>query len=208
MRRLADALHVTCAALYYHFKNRDEILVGVTQLALAEARSPRSESDHWRTWLPMNAYRARQALVAHPELIPIMLRRTSLGVGAYEVGASILRLEKEGVPVEAIAPLMDSLELLAIVSALQEVGGPITQEGPDTPESIAYERARRARGLSSDEVFDVLCSSVISTIETAISLKMAKAMLKSAPDGSATKGRARFAPQGTARGAAAVSTSH
>jgi TetR/AcrR family transcriptional regulator, tetracycline repressor protein len=176
IRRLGEALNVNGASLYHHFKNKDDILVGVTQLALADVTSPRTENDSWRVWLPLNAYRTRQALVAHPELIPVMLRRSGLGIGAKEVEASISRLEEEGVPEEAILPLMESLELLAIVSALQEVGqlSNWAHEDAESAAVTAIKRAERARGLTSEELFDSLCTSVVASIETAVQLKQVR----------------------------------
>ena len=184
IRRLGEALNVNGASLYHHFKNKDDILVGVTQLALADVTSPRTENDSWRVWLPLNAYRTRQALVAHPELIPVMLRRSGLGIGAKEVEASIKRLEEEGVPEEAILPLMESLVLLAIVSALQEVGqlSDWSHEGAEPAAVTAIKRAERARGLTSEELFDSLCTSVVASIETAVQLKQVrKAKTRRAP---------------------------
>ena len=175
IRRLGEALNVNGASLYHHFKNKDDILVGVTQLALADVTSPRSEHDSWRVWLPLNTYRTRQALVAHPALIPVLLRRVPLGIGAKEVEASIKRLEEEGVAIEAIAPLMESLELLAIVSALQEIGQ--FSEGLEDAEPAAVtaiKRAERASALTSEELFETLCSSVISSVEAAVQLKQVR----------------------------------
>jgi TetR/AcrR family transcriptional regulator, tetracycline repressor protein len=173
IRRLGEALNVNGASLYHHFKNKEDILVGVTHLALADVTSPRSEHDSWRVWLPLNTYRTRQALVAHPELIPVMLRRAPLGIGAKEVEASIRRLEEEGLAIEAIAPLMESLELIAIVSALQEVGqrGGWEHENADPSALTAIKRADRARALTSEELFETLVTSVMASVETAVQLK-------------------------------------
>ena len=56
IRRLGEVMNVNGASLYHHFASKDEILVGVTQLALADVTAPRSDSDNWRVWLPLNAY--------------------------------------------------------------------------------------------------------------------------------------------------------
>ncbi|MFF3896293.1 TetR/AcrR family transcriptional regulator [Streptomyces sp. NPDC001812] len=172
IRRLGEALKVNGASLYHHFRNKDEILVGVTQLALADVATPRTENESWRVWLPLNAYRTRQALISHPELIPVMLRRAPLGIGLAEVETSVQRLQSEGVPLPMIAPLMESLELLAITSALQETGmaGSMKDEDGDiaTPSLHA---AHEARGMSSEELFQVTASSMISIIESTIQLK-------------------------------------
>ncbi|MFC9557849.1 TetR/AcrR family transcriptional regulator [Rhodococcus sp. NPDC056960] len=173
IRRLGEELKVNGASLYHHFKNKDEILVGVTQLALAEVVAPRTEGESWQTWLPLNAYRTREALVSHPELIPIMLRRAPLGIGVAEVESSVERLIGEGLPLSMILPLMESLELLAITSALQEIGPPRAPSSPKALESLTpnLDAARKARGMSSSELFEVMANSMISVISGAIQLK-------------------------------------
>lgn len=174
IRRLGEALNVNGASLYHHFKGKDDILIGATQLALADVTAPRSDSDNWRVWLPMNAYRTRQALIAHPELIPIMLRRVPMGIGTAEVEASVERLKSEGVPMSAIVPLMESFEMLAIVSALQVAGGSnVGLDEEDVATSSLYRQAVKARGLSDDELFEVVLSSVLSSVESAVMLKEA-----------------------------------
>ncbi len=168
IRRLGEALGVNGASLYHHFKNKDEILVGVAQLALADVTAPRDAGDPWRVWLTLNTYRLRAALVEHPALIPIMLRRAPLGIGLVEVESSVNRLVEEGVPISMVAPLMESLELLAISSALQEVE-PVGLEVDDlenrAPELHA---ALQHRGMTPEELFRVMCASMISIIESSI----------------------------------------
>jgi len=189
IRRLGEALNVNGASLYHHFENKEDILVGVTQLALADVTSPRSEHDNWRVWLPLNTYRTRQALIAHPGLIPVMLRRASLGIGVKEVEASIRRLEEEGVPIEAVVPLMESLELLAIVSALQQVGRRGGWEHEDAaPSTITtIKRAEHARALTGEDLFETLCTSVMASVETAVQLKQARKARAQRPSSPASR---------------------
>jgi hypothetical protein len=128
--------------------------------------------------MPLNAYLLRSALIAHPGLIPIMLRRVSLGIGRAEVEAAVARLRGEGVPEEAVVPLMESLEMVAIVSALQVVGG-ATIAADGAPKYALYQQARNARGLSDDEQFEVILASVMSSVESAVALKVASRTAKS-----------------------------
>jgi TetR/AcrR family tetracycline transcriptional repressor len=195
IRHLGDALNVNGASLYHHFKNKDDILIGVTQLALEHVIAPRSESENWRSWLPMNANRTRQVLVAHPGLIPLMLERNKLGIGARELGASVLHMESEGVPIAMIAPLIHSLELLAILCALQETGAteraatrPDEHESPDIE---AFHRAEEATGLSGDELFEALVTATMNAVEMAVQLKMTRVPART---------KARTAAKGAARG--------
>lgn len=168
IRRLGEALGVNGASLYHHFKNKDEILVGVAQLALADVTAPRDPSENWRVWMTHNTNRLREALVEHPALIPIMLRRAPLGIGLVEVESSVTRLVEEGVPIEMVVPLMESLELLAISSALQEVGPVGIKPGDVAEKAPELHVALQNRGMSAEELFNVMVASMISIIEGSI----------------------------------------
>ncbi|WP_030451744.1 TetR/AcrR family transcriptional regulator [Herbidospora cretacea] len=187
IRRLGEALNVNGASLYHHFRNKDEILDGVTQLALESVEFPVPDHPSWRVWLPLTAYRTRAALVAHPGLIPVMLRRASLG-GTPEAEALVARLRREGVPLGIIAPVTESLELLAVTSALQEVGARALDDGPA---GSRLEEARGARGVSPGELFEVMVSSTISLVESAIALKESREALERVPAARAKGGRGK-----------------
>src|SRR4051812_103308 len=47
IRRLAQELGVTPMALYWHFKNKDELLLGIVDHALSAVRADRAASDPW-----------------------------------------------------------------------------------------------------------------------------------------------------------------
>ncbi|WP_066361141.1 TetR/AcrR family transcriptional regulator [Herbidospora mongoliensis] len=181
IRRLGEALNVNGASLYHHFRNKDEILDGVTQLALESVDFPLPDESNWRVWLPLTAYRTRAALVAHPGLIPVMLRRASMGIGTPEAEQCVARLQREGVSPGVIAPLIESLELLAVTSALQEVGAK-AMVAPDATKS-GLAAARGARGVSPGELFEVMVSSTISLVESAITLKESREALERVPAG-------------------------
>jgi AcrR family transcriptional regulator len=212
IRHLGEVMNVNGASLYHHFKDKDDILVGVAQLALADVTAPRSDSDNWRVWLPLNAYRTRQVLIAHPELIPLMLRRIPLGIGNQEVEASVARLRDEGVEMSVIAPLMESFELLAISSALQTVGGvgsAAEREEAYGAEDSIYQQAQKERGLSNDELFEVVCAAVIASVESAVHLKETRAAIgtafAAAPAPKARRARSATAGKTTVDQPAAVS---
>jgi hypothetical protein len=81
------------------------------------------------------------------------MRRDLLGIGVAELDATAALLEEEGVPVGAIAPILDYGELLAIVCALAETehraGARVTPSGK-------YPHLRKAylkRSTSIDQIF-------------------------------------------------------
>ncbi len=152
VRRLAVELNVNAASLYHHFRNKDEILVGAAQLALAEVRTPDTRDEPWQSWLQRNGDRLRRALVAHPDLIPIMMRRELLGIGVKELDATAALLEEEGVPLGAIAPLLDYGEMLAIVCALAENERKSARPMPSA-DHPHLRKAMRNRAVKIDEIF-------------------------------------------------------
>lgn len=208
IRHLGDALKVNGASLYHYFKSKNDILIGITQLALEDVTAPRSDAASWRSWLVANARRTRQVLIEHPALIPLMLERNRLGIGEHELGASVRRMEDEGVPLEAIAPLIHSLELLAITSVMQEVGAaerasrPISHGGPEEIEAL--HRAEAASGISGDELFEVLTTAAVGAIEIAVRMRASQgeAQDEAAPKGKSPRrgaGKRRTGEQSSAR---------
>ena len=176
IRRLADALGVNGASLYHHFKNKDEILVGAAELALSNVRTPEASDDHWRHWLSQNARNLRNALLEHPGLVPLIVSKRSLGMGAHMLDTSAERLMAEGVPSAAVMPLLDALEFFAIGSALHDTQGysPEDKHDIDGDTYPALAKAMSESGLSSDEIFDLVTSSILDAIEAAVKVRQAR----------------------------------
>lgn len=176
IRRLADALGVNGASLYHHFENKDEILVGATELALGKVRTPEESDEPWRHWLSQNARNLRNALLEHPGLVPLIVSKRSLGMGVRMLDTSAERLMAEGVPSAAVMPLLDALELFAIGSALHDTQGysPEDQHDIDSDKYPALAKAMSDSGLSSDEIFDLVTSSILDAIDAAVKVRQAR----------------------------------
>jgi TetR/AcrR family transcriptional regulator, tetracycline repressor protein len=164
IRRLAERLKVNGASLYHHFENKEEIVVGAAKLALEEVRTPQTHDEPWRVWILRNARRLRQAFREHPDLVPVMLRRQPLGIGAAQMDATVALLEEENVPTGAIAPMLEALELYAIGSALHESRGDAAGVDHDPTKTPHLSRAFEQRALTADEIFDTVCEKIIDTV--------------------------------------------
>jgi AcrR family transcriptional regulator len=160
IRRLAERLGVNGASLYHHFQNKEEIVVGAAKLALEEVRVPQGHEEPWQVWLLRNARRLRAAFRDHPDLVPVMLRREPLGIGTSQIDATFAMLAEEGVPIGAIAPMMEALELYAIGSALHESNAGTTKPDPKRAPHMA--EAEAARALGPDEIFDLVCEQIVA----------------------------------------------
>ncbi|MBA2323888.1 MAG: TetR/AcrR family transcriptional regulator [Pseudonocardiales bacterium] len=166
IRRLAERLNVNGASLYHHFENKEEIVVGAAKLALEDVRTPQAHDEPWQVWIMRNARRLRQALREHPDLIPVMLRRQPLGIGAGPLDTTVTLLEQDGVPTGAIAPMLEALERYAIGSALHEARTTGTSAGQDVDPAKApnLARALEQAAVSADEIFDVVCQRIIDAV--------------------------------------------
>ena len=175
IRRLATALGVNGASLYHHFSGKDDIVAGVVDLALAEVRGVGAPGASWRTWLPENARSLRHALLAHPALLPVVVGSRSHGLGARLLDASAARLMGDGVPSAVVMPLLDALAAFAISSALHETrsGDPDENAAEEYP---ALAKAAAERGLSADQIFDLVTTSILQAIDTAVEQQRARWM--------------------------------
>jgi TetR/AcrR family tetracycline transcriptional repressor len=76
LRDVARTLDVYPRAIYWHVKNRNELLSGVVAFALRDVYPPTSSMD-WKEWLRKLLHQFRTAIQRHPNIAPL-------------VGASIL----------------------------------------------------------------------------------------------------------------------
>ena len=182
IRRLGEELGVNGASLYHHFQNKDEIVVGAAELALQYVRTPDTRNEDWPEWLLRNNRRTREALMEHPNLIPVVLGRAPLGIGTAMLESSASLLEEQGVPADLILPLMETLEMLAIASAMysrrtDDLGGAVLTYH----EHPTLLRASKRRAGTEDQLFEDACVSVIEAIQERIASTRPKRATRAAP---------------------------
>lgn len=175
IRRLAAVLGVNGTSLYHHFTSKHEIVAGAAELALAEARPAIAPGTDWQQWLPEHARGLRRALCAHPALLPVMARSRASGPGARRLDSMAERMMAEGLPSAAVMPLLDALELFAIGSVLHETDadGPGPSSAP-AGEYPALAKAMSERGLSADEIYDLVTNSILAAIDAAVKRHQAR----------------------------------
>lgn len=168
IRRLGDELNVRGISLYYHFPNKEHILVGACELALSEVRTPHDSTIDWHTWLVSNARRYYDALLAHPNLIPILMRRHPLRIGLREHNSTAGLLAVQGVPLGAIMPLMASLESIALGCAAYQSAVAADAGEDNWPEAnpFLYHASKNA-DLSYSDAFDAIVKSAVGAVLSA-----------------------------------------
>ncbi len=193
IRRLGAALNVQGISLYHHFKDKDEILAAVSEFALSNVRTPNTSDIAWRDWLLSNAIQFHQALRLHPNLIPVLMRRHPLRIGLREHNATAGLLAVQGVPAEAIMPLLETLEELALGSASYESAVDRDEHSELWKEHYPnlYHLSRK-QVLSRDAIFELVARAAIEAIMKALDQR------KTPGPKAATLPRARTGAQRTA----------
>lgn len=165
IRRLGDELNVRGISLYHHFPSKEHILVGASELALADVRTPNTANIDWREWLMRNAIEYWKALRAHPNLIPVLMRRHPLRIGLAEHNATAGLLAVQGVPPGVIMPLMEGLESLALGCAAYEsaVAADTGVDNWQEHHPFLYHVSRIAE-VDKARAFEVMAKAVVEAI--------------------------------------------
>ena len=88
MRKLAEELGVKAMSLYNHVANKEDLLDGILDAALAEIAAPRPDAD-WRTQIREIAVSAHETMLKHSWAADLAVR-AKLGPGRLQYGDSLL----------------------------------------------------------------------------------------------------------------------
>lgn len=75
IRSLAAGLGVAPMALYRHVRDKDDLLIEVTDRLLEETWRPRARPANWKSWVTDAAERLRRLLVTQPAALHVYLRQ-------------------------------------------------------------------------------------------------------------------------------------
>jgi TetR/AcrR family tetracycline transcriptional repressor len=195
IRRLGRELDVQGISLYHHFKGKDEILTGACALALADVRTPTSSELPWRDWLFQNALAYRKALKAHPNLIPVLMKRHPLRIGLSEHNASAALLAVQGVPGGAVMPLLEALEELALGSASYQSAVENDEHSSEWKTNYPYLfHLSKQATVTNDQIFELIARAAIDIIvDAAVAGTPAKESRTHRPEPAAVEAKARRA---------------
>jgi TetR/AcrR family transcriptional regulator, tetracycline repressor protein len=169
IRRLAAEMDVKSASLYYHFHNKEEILVLAARKVLEGVRGSGDPNLHWREWLLDNACTARAALLEYPELVPTLMRRHPLGIGVAEHEQAVVLLEKQGMPLGAIMPVFDTLESLLYGNVMYTTAVASDNRSAEWRDHYpAMYRAGLSADLSPEEAFRHAAGALIDGVVAAV----------------------------------------
>jgi AcrR family transcriptional regulator len=134
MRRVADDLGVAPSALYWHLRNKEELLQFVLDRAIAEIRLPERDPAHWEEQFKVVGREMRRVLTMHRDIARVTL-------GAIPVGPNILRvvewihalLREAGLPDKVVALVGDLCGLYVGAFSYEESLGLSAPTGESLP---------------------------------------------------------------------------
>lgn len=130
MRKLGQALGVEAMSLYNHVSNKEDVVDGMVDLAVAEIEVP-TDGD-WKENMRGRAHSAREVFARHNWLIGVMESRTNPGPATLRYHDAVIGvLRRGGFSVAMAAHAFAALEAFMFGFALQEMTLPM-----DTAEDI------------------------------------------------------------------------
>jgi len=138
MRRVADALGVAPASLYWHVRNKDELLQFVSEALTAAAVLPPPDPSRWREQLRDVALQVREAGKRHRDLARITLGRVPWGPDLARLNEWMFALlTPAGVPDRVVALAGDMAALYTAAFGYEESLGLASPTGePMEPEAV------------------------------------------------------------------------
>jgi AcrR family transcriptional regulator len=125
VRAVASALGVTPMAIYRHVENRDALIVGIGEQAIAEVEIP-PRSGQWQEDLRELARTFRRTLLEHPAAVAVLLQQPLYTPAAMQLANAVLGiLATAGFAPRRAVPLYRQIArfLLALV-VLEAESGP------------------------------------------------------------------------------------
>jgi AcrR family transcriptional regulator len=134
MRAVAEELGTGPASLYWHVKNKDELLNLVIDRVAGELEVPDPDPGQWQVQVKDLARQMRAMYHRHPGVARITLGRIPVGPNVMETNERILAiLRASGLPDRTTAYVVDLFSLYIGAYAYEESLGLASPTGEDLP---------------------------------------------------------------------------
>jgi TetR/AcrR family tetracycline transcriptional repressor len=140
MRRLADRLGVKAASVYWHVRDKEELLDLVFDRVIGEVEVPEPEPLRWREQVWEVARRMRRVANSHRDVARIQLGRFPIGPNALAFSEGLLAILRAGnLPDRASAYFAALLPLYVSAFSLEASGLRSPGGGETSPEEVLEE---------------------------------------------------------------------
>jgi TetR/AcrR family transcriptional regulator, tetracycline repressor protein len=154
VRRIAERLGVQNPALYWHFKNKQEIVDRMAERLLRDALVPAGDPEIWEQWLRLAAHAFRSAMLSHRDGARVLASADlSSGPMPGYLDQALAQLIAAGFrDRDALVGLLAIFDY-TLGSTFEEQADPVRQQ-PATPAALPSLAAKLGKGLGPDDVFD------------------------------------------------------
>jgi len=128
MRKVAAQLGIEAMSLYYHVKNKSDLLDGMLDVVYSEFSTPQA-GDQWREAMKLRAESTRAVLARHPWAISIKSRTSPGHATLAHLDAVIGCLDAAGFSMPLIGHTMSILDGYVQGFAQQEASLPLDASG-------------------------------------------------------------------------------
>ena len=132
MRRLGAELDVEATTLYHYVDDKGEVLDGIVEVVIGEIDLP-FPIDDWKEGFRELARSERRALLAHPNVLPLVVSRPKVGHNSLEfINTALGLLREAGFDPDAAHNAWHLLQTLVLGFLTQELSEPLhpgTKEG-------------------------------------------------------------------------------
>lgn len=148
MRKLAAELGIEAMSLYYHVKNKSDLLDGMLDAVYDEFHSP-TAIDEWREAMATRARSTREAYARHPWALGIRARRSPGPATLAHLDAVIACLRASGFSMSMTGHAMSLLDSYVQGFAQQEASLPLDSSGDigDATEDIIAQQESMAESF-------------------------------------------------------------
>jgi len=160
VRRIAERLGVQNPALYWHFKNKQEIVDRMAERLLRGALVPAGSPQIWEQWLRLAAHAFRSAMLSHRDGARLMASADlSSGPMPGYLDRALAQLVAAGFrDRDALIGLVAIFDY-TLGSTFEEQADPVRQRRPpEAPPSLA---AKLGKKLTPNDVFDGAVTLII-----------------------------------------------
>jgi TetR/AcrR family tetracycline transcriptional repressor len=159
VRALGKALGVNGASLYHHYQGKDEILEDVAKLVLSEVDFPGGTSD-WKDNEVQIGLAYRAALLAHPNIVPLMLQQHPWPSRVVAYSQLLNRMADDGVPTKDLLWVLQAIEGFVIGAVLMslaesDIANLLAQDTDRDNGRVIQESIRARQGADPLDQFSV-----------------------------------------------------
>jgi AcrR family transcriptional regulator len=168
---VAKLLNVRVPSLYYHFRDKAQILSEVARFILLDAQVPLQKSpDDWKKIIIGTALEVRRSILRHPNAAPLLLAYPPRHIMLAGYERTLRMLERKGMPAAKRITLLSGIDAISWGYILFEAASrsqgvpPFPNYDPHLYTSLASV-AELAANMGEEQIFALILRNFLDGLE-------------------------------------------